>query len=122
MLFSGTYAEDWGVDETRCCRLTFIGKNLNHEELRNGFYDCMATEENQAKRLKLLRFDVGDRVECRVGPAPTDWSLGKVIDRMWKSPSGMVAPYQVELDDGTTIYAPADDNQLIRIPQMANNA
>jgi len=114
MLFNGTFAEEWGPDETRCCRLTFIGKNLDHDDLRNNFYACMATEENKQKRLKMLRFDIGDAVECRTGPAPTDWSAGKIVDRLWKSPSGQIAPYQIELTDGTLIYAPADDNQVIR--------
>merc|ERR1712100_462046 len=47
MLFNGSFAEEWGKDEKRCCRFTFIGKNLDHEGLRNGFYACMATEENR---------------------------------------------------------------------------
>merc|ERR1711871_532388 len=47
MLFSGTFAEEWG-EEPRCCRLTFIGKNLDHDELRQKFYDCMATVSSAA--------------------------------------------------------------------------
>merc|ERR1711907_400923 len=114
MLFNGTFAEEWGPDEQRCCKLTFIGKNLDHDELRNNFYACMANEENRAKRLKRLRFDVGDAVECRTGAGPEDWSAGEIVDRLWKTPSGQVAPYQIKLKDGTLIYAPADDNQVIR--------
>jgi len=114
MLFSGTFAEEWG-EEPRCCRLTFIGKNLDHDELRQKFYDCMATEENQQKRIKMLRFGVGDRVECRTGQ--TEWSLGNIVQLLWKSPSGQVAPYQIKLDNGSLIFAPADDNQLIRVPK-----
>jgi len=114
MLFSGNYAEKWG-DEPRSCKLTFIGKNLNHEDLRKSFYACMITEENLAKREESLRFHKGDRVECRTGQ--DEWSLGKVVDRMWKSPSGEINPYQVELDGGDLIFAPADDDQLIRIPK-----
>jgi len=112
MLFNGTFTEEWG-DEERSCKLTFIGKNLNHEELRNQFYACMATEENMQKRLKALRFDMGTEVECRTGAE--EWSRGKVVDRLWKSPTGQVQPYQIELTDGTLIFAPADDNQLIRL-------
>ena len=29
-------------------------------------------------------------------------------------PPGMVAPYQIELDDGELIYAPVDSNECIR--------
>lgn len=112
MLFNGVFGDPWEKDEPRGCRLTFIGKNLDHDELRNNFYACMATEENMEKRRKMLRFNVGDAVECRTGQ--NEWSAGKVKEQLWKSPSGQTAPYQVELDNGTLIYAPADDNQLIR--------
>ena len=115
MIFNGTFAEKWGPNERRGCKLTFIGKNLNHEELRTGSYACMATEENYQKRLGNLRFKIGDLVECRT---KVDWASGKVVERLWKSPSGRVVPYQVELTDGDhkgeLIYAPADDNELIR--------
>jgi len=114
MLFNGTFDEPWGANEARTCRLTFIGKNLDHEDLRTNFYACMATEENKQKRIKLLRFKVGDSVECRTGPAKEDWSPGEIVDLMWKTPSGQEAPYQIKLTDGTLIYAPADDNQVIR--------
>ena len=63
----------------------------------------------------MLRFGVGDRVECRTGQ--TEWSLGNIFHLLWKSPSGQVAPYQIKLDNGSLIFAPADDNQLIRLPK-----
>jgi G3E family GTPase len=113
MVFNGTFTDDWGAGEERCCRLTFIGKNLDHDEIREKFYACMCTEENMDKRRAALRFQVGDLVECRTGPA--EWSAGTVVQQLWKSPSGQVAPYQIELEgSGTLIFAPADDNQLIR--------
>jgi len=120
MLFNGTFAEEWGADEQRGCKLTFIGKNLDHEELRSGFYACMATEGNRQKRLDALRFQIGDAVECRTGQ--TEWSQGKVVDRLWKASNGQVHPYQMELENGTLIYAPADDNQLIRVPVAEKKA
>ena len=65
-----------------------------------------------AKRPK-LRFGVGDRVECNAG----SWMAGSVV-ALWYSepgwPTSRVAPYQVELDDGRLIYAPADAERLIR--------
>ena len=68
------------------------------------------------KRLSSLRFGIGDLVECRTGSGQTDWSAGKVVDRLCDAPSHAreLIPYQVELTDGTRIYALADDNQLIR--------
>ena len=39
MIFSGAYTDPWG-DEERCCKLMFIGKNLDKEELERGFEAC----------------------------------------------------------------------------------
>ena len=56
---------------------------------------------------------VGDAVECNTG----EWSKGTIVALFYRDegmPPGMTAPYQVQLDDGRLIYAPADDDQLIR--------
>jgi G3E family GTPase len=115
MLFDGNFMERWQEGEERGCKLTFIGKNINEQELRDGFRSCLFTEEERAKRLKMLRFRIGDAVECNTGKKK--WSKGKVIALMYRDDymdDGMVAPYQVELDNGDLIYAPADENFLIR--------
>jgi len=112
MIFNGTFAEEWKEDEERNCRLTFIGKNLDHDDLRQKFYDCMSTEQNKEKRIKRLRFSLGARVECRTGQ--DTWSAGNVEQLLWKTASGEIVPYQIKLDNDTLIFAPADDNQLIR--------
>ena len=39
MIFTGAYSDPWG-DEPRSCKLMFIGKNLNKEELEAGFEAC----------------------------------------------------------------------------------
>jgi hypothetical protein len=62
-----------------------------------------------------LRFDVGSRVLCRTGP--TSWASGRVVQLRYREdawPKGRVAPYQVALDDGDLIFAPADDDDIIR--------
>jgi len=41
MAFSGAPQGAWADDEPRVCRLTFIGKNLNREELVDGFRNCL---------------------------------------------------------------------------------
>jgi len=43
MLFSGSPHTErvWEADEERRCKFTFIGKNLNREELVGGFMKCM---------------------------------------------------------------------------------
>ena len=61
-----------------------------------------------------LRFDVGTRVECNTG----DWSPGTVIKHFYvekgRFPKGMCVPYQVQLDNGSVIFAPYDRDGVIR--------
>ena len=61
----------------------------------------------------VLRFDVGDRVACNIG----GWASGTIVkvwyrDESW--PEDKLAPYQVQLDQGTLIYAPIDDDRAIK--------
>ena len=58
MIFNGDFEEggEWGAGEKRESKLVFIGKNLNHEELRAGFKACLATPELASKKRKALRF------------------------------------------------------------------
>jgi len=49
MIFNGTYSEPWGDDETRCCKLMFIGKNLDEKELKAGFEKCLS-DGNKKRR------------------------------------------------------------------------
>lgn len=65
-----------------------------------------------------LRFDIGTRVQCRIGPdAEKDWAPG-TVSQLWYSeenwPPGSFAPYQVKLDDGRAIFAPGDMDVVIR--------
>merc|ERR1711920_1200396 len=41
MAFTGSPQRSWSEGEERICKLTFIGKNLNREELEQGFRKCM---------------------------------------------------------------------------------
>ena len=62
-----------------------------------------------------MRFVVGDRVACRVGPA--EWARGAVVQLSYREetwPARRVAPYQILLDDGHLIFAPHDSDELIR--------
>jgi hypothetical protein len=70
-----------------------------------------------------LRFDVGDRVSCRIGPDPvTGWATGTIIQLWYREPNwpdNSVAPYKIRLDDGKNIFAPGDLEQIIqRAPTM----
>jgi hypothetical protein len=73
-----------------------------------------------------LRFQVGTRVFCRVGPdAIKDWLPGTIV-LLWyrepKWPMGSYAPYKIQLDDGRNIFAPGDMDQVIRLqPAFAAN-
>ena len=61
-----------------------------------------------------LRFAVGTRVECNCGV----WEPGtivKVLYRQSSFPPGTVAPYQIRLDNGKLIYAPIDEDRVIRM-------
>merc|ERR1712039_880871 len=42
MLFANSQGKPWNDDEERKCKMIFIGKNLNREELTSGFMACMA--------------------------------------------------------------------------------
>ncbi|KAL7548462.1 hypothetical protein ACHAWF_012308 [Thalassiosira exigua] len=65
-----------------------------------------------------LRFEVGQRVVCRVGPDPvTGWAPGRVLQLWYREPAWPAnswAPYKIELDDGRNIFAPGDVDQIIR--------
>jgi len=65
-----------------------------------------------------LRFEVGKRVACRIGPDPvTGWAPGKVVQLWYREPTWPAnswAPYKIELEDGRNIFAPGDVDQIIR--------
>jgi len=42
MLFANSQEGSWGPGEEKRCKMIFIGKNLNREELTSGFMACMA--------------------------------------------------------------------------------
>merc|ERR1712084_58714 len=42
MLFANSQEGVWGPDEEKVCKMVFIGKKLNREELNEGFMKCLA--------------------------------------------------------------------------------
>ena len=62
-----------------------------------------------------LRFAVGDRVLCWC--AEGEWLAGRIVQLLYREdewPEGKNVPYQIKLDGRGLIYAPADDEHLIR--------
>lgn len=72
-----------------------------------------AAKKEAAKEGEPLRFAVGARVECNCG----EWKTGTVVKLWYKEPGWppeKVVPYQVKIDNGPTIFAPADNDICIR--------
>jgi len=114
MIFDGNFDEEWAPDEERNSKLVFIGKNLDKDELKAKFEACRFDTDTREKKMKNLRFGIGEVVECRTGDG---WQKGKVIKLLYRDqgmPPGMVAPYQVLLEDGKLIFAPEDRDELVR--------
>lgn len=115
MIFDGTFDDEelWKDGEVKKNMLVFIGKNLDEEELKRGFLACVDDPESKAKRAKMLRFAVGEKVMCN---AEGGWQAGTIVKLFYRTglPSMPVAPYQIQLDDGPLIYAPVDDDRVIR--------
>merc|ERR1712190_458932 len=42
MLFANSMEGEWKADEEKRCKIVFIGKNLNRQELTDGFTKCIA--------------------------------------------------------------------------------
>lgn len=113
------FIEPWDADEQRGCKLIIIGRDLDQDVLQEEFNKCLATPENKQKRIDNLRFGMWDRVQCKIG---NEWSSGAVVAHYYRDPSfplGFAAPYQVKLDtDDTLVYAPADDDKVIRKEEL----
>jgi len=84
-----------------------------------GSGNCIrASSEVVTNQIKKLRFNVGDRVECKAaGRGKCSWRPGTVIKLWYKETSFDVnfsAPYQVRLDTGSLIYSNFDEDASIR--------
>lgn len=67
----------------------------------------------EEKDTTVLRFAIGARVECNCG----SWQPGTIAKHFYVQssfPEGMCVPYQVKLDSGKLIFAPADADRVIR--------
>ena len=108
-----------GGEEERASTLVFIGKNLDRDGLKAGFTACRAPKDFLEQKKKQLRFAVDASVECKTGPGDgkRSWSSGKVVGHMYRDDDmspGFFAPYQVRLENGDLVLAPADSDDAIR--------
>ena len=62
-----------------------------------------------------LRFPIHQKVDCKIGPNNNEWETGIVIKLWYEEPQGVWNPYQIQLDNGGVIYAPADNDRIVRI-------
>ncbi|KAL7452397.1 hypothetical protein ACHAWC_004118 [Mediolabrus comicus] len=95
MLFNGDISDmKWKVPEAERENIfVFIGKNLDHDWLKDCFKACLVTDE--------LRFKVGDKIQANVG----EYTNGTIV-KLWDDGNA----YRIELDDAdkTNVYAPID--------------
>ena len=62
MIFDGRFDEPWGAGEERSNKLVFIGKNLDRDELNNGFADCIVKAANMQKIHEIEKLEVAERM------------------------------------------------------------
>ena len=100
MLFGGAYSQElmWDKDEKRECKFVFIGRDLNHKELEDGFMKCKAED---------LRFKKNDIIYANVD----GFKKGKILE-CWDEGN----PYRVEIqdDEKKNVWVPIDDDEYVR--------
>ena len=101
MLFGGDFSHEiglWEDDEVRECRFVFIGRDLDHEALKQGLMACQAEE---------LRFNVGDIVYANVG----EFTEGRIL-KTWDEGN----PYRVEIQNAekSNVWVPIDVDDYVR--------
>ena len=108
--------KNWKVDEKRINKFCFIGKNLNKEQIIKELKKCLSNakipEPGPIPNTK-LKYKLNDMVLCNC----EDWKKGKIIKLWYREslwPTGLYAPYQVLLENGTLIWIPRDSDVFIK--------
>ena len=99
---------------------------MDEEKIRRELDVCLLSDEELEQYLarKELgvdsvpydapRFDVGQQVEAYTGDG---WTKGKIVALHYREDEwdpSRVAPYQIELENGAFIFAPIDDDRVVR--------
>merc|ERR1712194_92153 len=66
----------------------------------------------QKKKRAHAALQTKQRVECNVGG--TQWAKGTIVGLFSPQSQGGWLPYEILLDSGQKVFAPADENQIIR--------
>jgi hypothetical protein len=69
-------------------------------------------------RLASLRYEIGTRVECKIGTNLYQWLPGTITQLFYREenwPLEVHAPYQIRLDNNKLIFAPEDSDEVIRL-------
>eukprot|EP00038_Savillea_parva_P026401 m.53855 g.53855 ORF g.53855 m.53855 type:complete len:553 (+) comp7488_c0_seq3:47-1705(+) len=67
-----------------------------------------------------LRFKVGDAISAKLGSVGDNWEDGRVVAVGYREPHfppEFVAPYQIQLNSGRMIFAPYDNDSIVRARQ-----
>ena len=100
--------------------LVLFGSNLDAESLASGLRGCVVSPSTLERKRNELRFAVGDSVQCRTRDG---WVDATVVDLLYRDDSmapGLVAPYQLRLEESNTlIFAPEDSHDLVRAENLA---
>jgi len=118
--------------------VVFIGMGMDEAAITEALDSCLLTdselEVRAARRaakealglspdvdLPPRRFARGQQVEAFTGDgANGGWAPGTVVGTNYREPEwpeDQVAPYQIQLDDGTLIFAPMDEDRVVRAVQ-----
>ncbi|KAL3782262.1 hypothetical protein HJC23_013229 [Cyclotella cryptica] len=104
MIFDGGFSDQlWAVPEDeRENVFVFIGKNLDHNWLKDCFNACIVTNK--------LRFKVGDKVQANIGKF-----VHGIVKALWDDGNA----YRIELQnqEKTNVWAPIDVDEYIRAPK-----
>ena len=99
------------------------GEEADWPPLDDEYYE--EEEEDEQSEVPHLRFEVGQAVECRVGPDPvTGWAKGEITQLWYREPGwppNSWAPYKVTLSNGKKIFAPADLEHVVRAVESPRN-
>jgi len=75
----------------------------------NRFYWLVGTLRARSKASPTLRFNKGDRVECKMSSDPDGWESGTLFSHWY-----LFYTYYVDLDDGSCAQVPTDTDEYIR--------